>query len=156
MKIKKYLWIIAAVVIIVIIDQTIKFGFVQYWGNTDITVINNALNITYVENQGMAFGIGLGSRITIILMNVTVITLIIYFIISRKEQLDMTILTSLSLILAGGIANLIDRIFRGYVIDYINVLPQTSFPVFNISDICIDAGAILLGITIVMYWIRKK
>jgi len=160
MKIKKYLWIIIVVGILVVIDQVIKFCVAAYWGNTDTVLINNVLNITYMQNNGIAlgiiFGIGISSRILLILLNVIVIMLIINFVISRKEQLDIQILASLSLILGGGIGNLIDRIVRGYVIDYINVLPKMNLPIFNFADICVDLGVVVLAIAIIRYWIKKK
>ncbi|MCL2342148.1 MAG: signal peptidase II [Firmicutes bacterium] len=105
---------------------------------------------------GIAFGIGLGGRILIILVNITIITLIINFVISRKDQLDMHILASLCLILAGGSANVIDRVFRGYVVDYINVFPKLHLPIFNFADICIFVGVVVLGVSILIYWVKKK
>jgi len=156
MKIKRYVWIISAVLILIIIDQIVKFGFSKYLYDTDITLINNILNLTYIENGGVAFGFWSGGKILIILVNITIITLIINFIIFRIEQLDIQVLTSLSLILAGGIGNLIDRIFRGYVIDYISVIPKMNLPIFNFGDMCVFVGAIMLGISILMYWIKKK
>ena len=99
---------------------------------------------------------GFGGRVLIILVNVIIVTLIINFIISRKDQLDMHILASLSLILAGGFANIIDRVFRGYVVDYINVFPQMNLPIFNFADMCISIGVVILGVSILIYWIKKE
>ena len=64
--------------------------------------------------------------------------------------------TAYSLILAGGITNLIDRLFRGFVIDYIDVNELFYYPVFNIADICIIIGILILVITIVIKTLQKQ
>ena len=61
-----------------------------------------------------------------------------------------------ALILAGGITNLIDRLFRGFVIDYIDVNELFYYPVFNIADICIIIGILILVITIVIKTLQKQ
>ena len=62
----------------------------------------------------------------------------------------------MSLILAGGFANLIDRIVRGYVIDYIDITKLFNYPVFNFADICIVIGVILVFIIIIINTIKSQ
>ena len=138
MKNKKALLIILGIFII-LLDQITKAILI----GKNITIIPNILNFTYTENTGVAFGIGSSNLILIIIVNIVVLGIIIKFIKERKEQVNFSILISLILILSGGIGNLIDRIVRGYVIDFIDV-NLFKFPNFNIADISISIGIISL------------
>ena len=138
MKNKKELLIILGIFII-LLDQITKAILI----GKNITIIPNILNFTYTENTGVAFGIGSSNLILIIIVNIVVLGIIIKFIKERKEQVNFSILISLILILSGGIGNLIDRIVRGYVIDFIDV-NLFNFPNFNIADISISIGIISL------------
>lgn len=138
MKNKKALLIILGIFII-LLDQITKAILI----GKNITIIPNILNFTYTENTGVAFGIGSSNLILIIIVNIVVLGIIIKFIKERKEQVNFSILISLILILSGGIGNLIDRIVRGYVIDFIDV-NLFNFPNFNIADISISIGIISL------------
>jgi len=75
---------------------------------------------------------------------------------SKKYKFDDKTKLGFSLILAGGIGNLIDRIFRGYVIDYIDISKIFSYPVFNFADICIVIGVILVIIIIIINTIKSQ
>lgn len=138
MKNKKALLIILGIFII-LLDQITKAILI----GKNITIIPNILNFTYTENTGVAFGIGSSNLILIIIVNIVVLGIIIKFIKERKEQVNFSILISLILILSGGIGNLIDRIVREYVIDFIDV-NLFNFPNFNIADISISIGIISL------------
>lgn len=62
----------------------------------------------------------------------------------------------LLLVLAGGIGNLIDRLFRGYVIDYIDINNLFEFPVFNLADVFIVVGITILIIYVLLDGKRKQ
>lgn len=138
MKLKHYI----IGIIIIILDQLIKFLLL----NKSFIIIPNFLNITYTENKGGAFGIGTSSLITIISI-IIIVGVLICIIHERKKNKD---LLPLILILSGSIGNLIDRIFREFVVDYIDI-NIFNFPVFNIADICI-----VLGVGIILMKIIKK
>ena len=138
MKHKK-VWLIILGICIILLDQITKVILI----GKNITVIPNVLNFTYTENTGVAFGIGSNNLLFIIIVNIIVLGMIIKFIKEREEQVNFSILISLILILSGGIGNLIDRIVRGYVIDFIDV-NLFNFPNFNIADISISIGIISL------------
>ncbi len=99
-------------------------------------------SIDYVKNYGAAFNILSGSRIFLSTIS-TLITLFLIYFILYKKNLTNSDLFSYCFILAGTIGNGIDRITRGYVIDFIN-LNFIDFPVFNIADISINVGFIII------------
>jgi len=105
--------------------------------------------LDFVNNYGAAFNIFSGSRIFLSFISIIFSILLIYLIM-RKDNLNTIELYSYSFILGGTIGNGIDRIFKGYVIDFIN-LNIINFPVFNIADISINIGFIIL-----LYNIFKK
>ena len=144
------------IIFLVIIDQLVKFSVIKNIYNSSITIINGALNLTYIENTGGAFGIGNNSTIMFIIVNIIIITLATKFIISKKNELSTNIMFGLGLILAGGIGNLIDRIFRGFVVDYIDISPLIKYPVFNFADICVVLGCIIIAVNLVINIIKQR
>lgn len=133
-------------VILVAVDQIIKNWAAENLINGDITLINNVLYLKYAENTGVAFSMFSDNRW--ILVGVTAIMLIavLAFFLSGKVT-DKMMLFSLSLLLAGGVGNLIDRISLGYVIDYID-FRIINFAIFNLADICICVGAFFLCVAV--------
>lgn len=126
-KIRKILLII--IITLVIVDQISKI-LLSIFLKSDINLISNFLSFTKVENKGIAFGLNKQNVVNIIL-TVMILFLIIKYIIDQKKRLTKETVIYLSLILAGGISNLIDRIFKGAVFDFIKI---GSFPVFNLAD----------------------
>ena len=126
-KIIKILLII--VIVLVIIDQLSKILICSFISE-DVHLISDILVITKLENKGIAFGLNQQNLVNIFL-TVVVLYLIIKYIINQKENLISRNIIFLGLILAGGISNLIDRIFKGAVFDFIKV---GEFPVFNFAD----------------------
>lgn len=142
MKIKHYI----VGLIIVIVDQLSKILII----NKNISIIPNFLNFTYTENLGGAFGLG-KQQIIFLLSLVLTIGIIIYLIRNRSKIINYI---PFILIISGSIGNLIDRVFRGYVIDFIDV-NIFNFPNFNIADICIVIGIIWLIINIIRKGFKK-
>lgn len=93
-------------------------------------LIPNVLEISKIENDGMAFNFNQKNMTNIVLL-VIVLIVIIRFIILQKKNLKNKNLIALGMMLAGGISNLIDIIFRGAILDFIKI---SSFPVFNFAD----------------------
>ena len=98
--------------------------------------------LDFVKNYGAAFNILSGSRIFLSFISIIFSILLIYLMLS-KNNVKLIELYSYSFILGGTIGNGIDRILKGYVIDFIN-LNIINFPVFNVSDISINIGFIFL------------
>lgn len=148
---------IVKILVLIIIDQLIKVMVIGTLGTRgeSITLIPNFLNLTYIENTGGAFGISV-ERIFLIGVDLLIIFFIIKLMTNKKYQIENTANLGLSLILSGGIGNLIDRIFRGHVVDYIDMSKLFSFPIFNFSDILIVIGVILIIITIILNTIKSQ
>lgn len=156
MKNKKNKFLIIIAIILVLMDQIVKIVISTKLYNSTILLIPHVLNLIYVQNTGAAFGIGSNSTAMFIAVNIIVIGLIVYFIFSKKEEISNPILIALYLIIAGGISNLIDRIVRGFVIDYIDISPLIKYPVFNLADVFIVIGCIIIAIYIIKDNIVKK
>lgn len=156
MKNKKNNFLMIIAIILVLMDQIIKIVISTKLYNSTIMLIPYVLNLTYVQNTGAAFGIGSNSTSMFIVVNIIVIGLITYFAFSKKEEISKSILIALYLIIAGGISNLIDRIVRGFVIDYIDISQVIKYPVFNLADIFIVMGCIIIAIYIIKDNILKK
>lgn len=131
-----------------IIDQLSKIIVINnIEPSTGIKLINNFLYITFVKNEGAAFSILQGGRIFFIVLSIFVLVIMIKYIFDDKNIRKIEVL-SYSLLIAGIIGNLIDRIVYGYVVDFIDIyLFGYDFPVFNVADMCIVIGAVVLAST---------
>ena len=126
--------------IIIFIDQIIKF-FVEKYLDV-ITIIPNFFKLTYVKNTGAAFSILNNNTLLIIVITIIVIYMLYKYILKEYETISY-------LLMGGIIGNFIDRVFRGYVVDYLDFkILGYNFPIFNFADICIVIGSILLIIII--------
>jgi signal peptidase II len=128
-------------IFIVLIDQFTKY-LMLYNKNSFINKDFILFKLEFVKNYGAAFNLFSGSRIFLSLISILFSILLIYFIF-RKNTLSLFDLYSYSFILGGTIGNGIDRIYKGFVVDFIN-LNFINFPVFNIADISINIGFIFL------------
>ena len=140
-KIQTKLYFLSLSCFIIFIDQFTKYLMFQ---NHKIYINKDFLlfKLEFVKNYGAAFNIFSGSRIFLSFISIIFSILLIY-LISRKNPLNSIDLYSYSFILGGTVGNGIDRISKGFVIDFIN-LNYINFPVFNIADISINIGFIIL------------
>ena len=140
-NIQSKIYFLSLSIFIVLIDQFTKY-LIFY--NQKIFINKDFLlfRLDFVKNYGAAFNIFSGSRIFLSLISILFSILLIYLIF-RKKTLNTFDLYSYSFILGGTIGNGIDRIYKGFVIDFIN-LNIINFPVFNIADISINIGFIFL------------
>ena len=116
-------------------------------GSKDI--IDGVLSFTYHENRGAAFGMMADSSWIFMLVSTLAIIAIAVYIFFFKDTNSFRI-SSLALITGGGIGNMIDRIWLGYVVDFIYFEP-IDFPIFNVADICVTVGAALLILQIIFF-----
>lgn len=147
---------IVLIVSLVLIDQLIKVLVFEYLSQANsITLISGVLSLTYVENTGAAFGLW-NSRWLLVALNIIIIFVIVKLLLSKKYEFTKPMKIAYSLILSGGITNLIDRLIRGYVIDYIDITELFNYPVFNLADICIIIGVVIIVITIITKTLQKQ
>jgi len=140
-KIQTKLYFLSLSIFIILIDHFTKYlMFYNYkkFINKDFLLFR----LDFVKNYGAAFNLFSGNRIFLSLISILFSVLIIYLIF-RKNTLNSFDLYSYSFILGGTIGNGIDRIYKGFVVDFIN-LNIINFPVFNIADISINIGFIFL------------
>ncbi len=111
-----------------------------------IPIIKDIIHLTYVENRGIAFGMFSGGRIVFIIVSLVVLAVLGVVIYRTKEELrSKWMKAGITLVFGGAIGNLIERIYKGYVVDFID-FKAIDFPVFNIADIAVCTGAALLVI----------
>ena len=140
-KIQSKLYFLSLSIFIIFIDQITKYlMFYNYkkFINKDFILFK----LDFVKNYGAAFNILSGSRLFLSIISIIFSISLIYLILSKTSS-GLLELYSYSFILGGTIGNGIDRVFRGFVVDYIN-LNIINFPVFNIADISINIGFIFI------------
>jgi signal peptidase II len=136
--------------VIVFLDQITKAAILKnFFIHESRPVIDGFFNIVYVMNPGAAFGFLANMSETFrylffIGITILVMALIIYYIATSKSQ-NMLYVVSLTLIFAGAVGNLIDRIRFGAVVDFLDVYIGTAhWPAFNVADSSITCGAVLM------------
>lgn len=140
---KKYYICIISVLLLVFFDWLTKHLIVNSFtlGN-QIIIIKNFLKICYIKNYGASFGIFSGNTIMLIALTILILFYLLKEINNNKD--NNLLLMSSTLIFSGAIGNLIDRIFRGYVVDFISfTLFKSEMPIFNLADIFITFGVLL-------------
>ncbi len=126
--------------IILSLDQLTKFFITKnLFLNQSIPIIKGIFHITLIHNRGAAFGI-LKNQVPLFIFTSILAIILIYRSLRKDTRLNLYSVC-LGLILAGALGNLIDRLFFGYVIDFLDF---RIWPVFNIADSAITIGAILL------------
>ncbi len=140
-KIKVYS--VIAMLFLVIIDQVIKFFIDLYLKPVgSVPVINKVLQLSYYENDGAMMGLMSGKTAIMTVVAVICLGVIAFVIFSGKIKFGIDY-CCIVLMMSGGLGNIIDRIFRGYVIDYIEVL-FIDFYIFNFADCLVTVAAVLL------------
>lgn len=130
--------------IIVFIDQIFKILALNNLKYIDsLPIIPDIFHFTYVENRGAAFGMLEGKKWILIGVTAIVILFAIVLVLAGKLDEDNHLLFSICVIIGGGVGNLIDRIYRNFVVDYIH-LKVINFAVFNFADICVTLGTLWL------------
>ena len=123
---------------------------------SSIPVIPGVFDITYIINDGAAWGILGGRQFLLSAFTVIVIAALIIYAVKKRALMPKLELYSLAMIVGGGIGNLIGRVFDGYVVDFINVKAISFLNIFNIADIGITVGCFLLIIALLISPQRKK
>ena len=140
------------IALIIVLDQISKYLIISNMSLYESTpVIERFFHITYTQNYGAAFSILQNQRGLFVAISSIAVIVIFYILIRYYKQNNMMFSYSLSLIVAGAMGNLTDRIRLGYVIDFFDF---RIWPVFNIADVSIVTGTLLLGLYIL--WVEPK
>lgn len=148
---KEFIVLISILITIVVIDQILKI-WIQSIG--EINVIPGILDFKVSQNRNAAYGIGSNSTIMYVATNIAILGVIFKFMTTQNQFVDRRFKIFLSFILAGGISNVIERVIRGYVTEFIDFGQVTNWlPIFNLADIFVLVGwiavaAIFAGFTV--------
>lgn len=131
-----------------LLDQIIKFLVCKYV--TNISIIPRFFSLIYAENDGVAFSMLSGSRIIIIIISILLLLFLVYYMnkdyVSKKKD-DILMDISYGLLFGGILGNLFDRVFKMVVIDYVSLnFFGYHFPIFNLADMMITVGVIILAL----------
>lgn len=149
-NIMRFSFLSSLVIFVVVLDQWTKQLVVNALVlEESIDIIPGFFNLTYIRNFGVAFGMFARmshSIRTLILLGLPVIILIFLCVLFFWRDFQSWFTTvSLGLIISGAIGNLIDRAFQGYVVDFLDFnLGVMRWPAFNVADICVSVGGIML------------
>ena len=134
-----------------VLDMLSKFTIDNFLGfNKSIVIINNFFKLTKVYNYGASFSILTGYQTILIILAIIILGLL--FVYQNRFKINTRNTLAFSLLYAGIIGNLINRIFLGYVIDFFDFkIFNYNYPVFNLADIFI-----VIGMFLMIYAIYKK
>ena len=143
---------IGMILLLVGLDQWTKYlAILHLKGQDNIVWWENVFELEYRENTGAAFSIMQGqSGFLIGFTSIALLLVAIFLVRSKLGKISWVRVTG-SLILDGGIGNLIDRLFRGFVVDFL-YFSLIDFPVFNVADCCVVIGAVLLMVYVLFFY----
>jgi signal peptidase II len=151
-----YILAILCAVVFLGVDQITK-----YFVSTDFALgesrefLNGFIDLVYIHNRGGAWGIMYGK--TLVLVIITAIMLFVCTFVLIKMRENKLLFWAVSLVLSGGIGNMIDRIFRdGNVVDFLHFEFFPTFPVFNVADCAVVIGAGLLILYFIIDMVKEK
>lgn len=137
------MWEAIIIVIGLLADQLSKAWVSANLYGRSVTILPGVLDYSYVENTGAAFGM-LGKNTVLLAVFSGLMSLVLLYILLRyRRQFHRLSCIALAFVLSGAVGNFIDRAFHGFVVDFIE-LKFVNFAVFNIADIFVSMGAVLL------------
>ncbi len=154
-KKKSYIIFLSILILGVIVDLITKVLFANYFetGNKDIVVIPNFFSFTFVKNTGAAFGIFGDSTVALTIVSVVFVAIFVVYDIFYHSD-NIWYILGISMLISGAIGNFIDRLFLGYVRDFISI---HIFPfVFNVADALITFGVIFFAVYLLFYGFKES
>ncbi len=149
-------WIVIMVALVVI-DQVTKLMALRLLEPVgSVNVIEGVFRFTYVENRGAAFGMFSEHRwVFMVISTVAIVALIIYLWKFRPDSRFACM--AISMIAAGGIGNMIDRVYLGFVVDFLDfcAFPELWAWVFNVADACVCVGGGMLVLWLILSIIQE-
>ena len=142
-------------IFLLIFDQVSKAMIVSQFDLYESISVAPFFNLTFVVNYGFAFGFLNSPSLNQIIVSTVILSIIIYFLYLLIKTQDRVFKICLVLILSGALGNFLDRIFRGYVVDFIDIYVfNYHWPAFNVADSCISVGFVILIFNIL--FLNKK
>lgn len=139
-------------VVFVVTDQLFKYFVLKKLHDSEVFFIDNFLSLTLVKNYYLSYGIKL-HKVAIIVLMFCIVFILLWLLIRSYKKRDLALVVIQMLIIAGALSNLIDRVTRGFVIDYIHVQFWT---VFNLADVMIVFGIVSWILYELLYAARFK
>ena len=147
---KESILLISIVCIIILVDQILKI-WIHSAGN--INIISGVLSLKLSQNTSAAYGIGSNSTLMYVLTNIVILGVILKFITTQNQFVDRKLKIFSCFILAGGISNVIDKVIRGYVTEFLDF--GHSIPVFNVADIFVLIGWIAIAAIFASFTVKE-
>ena len=154
---RKWLILVLGITVLIALDQWTKHWISEtiIYGDK-IPIIHGFLYLTYHHNPGAAWGILDGRFAFFVVVTVLALTMFMYLAKDIDYRHKKFYSIGVTLLIAGTIGNFIDRVAYRYVIDFIDVYIFTyDFPIFNVADMCLTIGVVLLGIDLLILDYRR-
>lgn len=150
-KVEKKLFIL--IFVLILIDQILKIVVLNVG---EINIISGVLNLKVTQNAPTSYGDdNSNSTLMYIVTNLIVISVVVKFMMTQNEFISTKFKIFLSLIVAGGASNVIDRILRGYVIEFIDFKQLINIPVFNLADIYVLIGWVSVAAIFAVFTVEE-
>ncbi|QIB69017.1 signal peptidase II [Aminipila butyrica] len=141
-----------AILAAVVLDQAVKYAVRSHMALYEsIPLVDGFFHITYIQNTGAAFSMFSGHTELLALVTILMTGGILFYIHRSRKTAHWALLLSLSAIVAGGLGNILDRVFLKYVVDFLDL---KFWPIFNLADIYVCCGCGLLVLYI--FFIEPK
>ena len=152
---KKHLWCAVMMLLIIAFDQVTKILATEYLkGKEPVSFIKGVVRFNYAENTGMAFSLFSGARWVFVALTLVACAAALWYIFLNRCK-PLWLYWSIAVVASGGIGNLIDRAFYGYVVDFIEPV-FIDFAIFNIADCAVTLGAVSLIAYLVFDAFKKE
>ena len=141
--------------LLIIIDQITKWNIVQNFElYQEKVIVPGLFSLFYIQNEGAAWGIFQGKMGFFYLVTLIVVGYLVYMFQQEKNKTKLVGI-SFALILSVAIGNFIDRLLNGYVVDMFR-LDFINFPIFNVADVCLTVGVVLMLIHVLFFEKEEK
>ncbi|MCH8327647.1 MAG: signal peptidase II [Candidatus Marinimicrobia bacterium] len=139
------MWVLSASVVVVALDQLTKYFVRQNFALYEsVSVLGSFFRLTYVENSGIVFGIGVGNALPLFTFFSLVATALILYFIFRERFSSVRLRLALAVVLGGAVGNAIDRVLWSQVADFFDFgIGTYRFYIFNIADMAVTVGVAL-------------
>ena len=141
------------IILLIVLDQITKLFAIAHLKNIDyISLIRGVFELRYLENRGAAFGMMQNMKVIFVIIALLMLMFVIFALLKlpdNKRYLPLRII--MILIGAGAVGNLIDRLFRGFVVDFF-YFSLIDFPIFNVADIYVSVSCILLVVLVLFVY----